>query len=90
MTTFYIVRFIHTIFRLYMWLIVGRVILSFIRPRSYNPIVRFIYDVTEPLLGFCRRILPGTLANLDFSPLVAVLLLDITRYLLITIITSIF
>ena len=36
---------------IYMWLIVARAILSWVSPDPYNPIVRFLYNVTEPVLG---------------------------------------
>jgi YggT family protein len=38
---------------IYIWLIVARVILSFFQPRTYHPIIRFIYESTEPLLSLC-------------------------------------
>ena len=42
----------------YIWLIVGRAILSWVNPDPYNPIVRFLYSATEPVLGFARRYIP--------------------------------
>jgi YggT family protein len=39
----------------YMWVIVGRAIISWVNPDPYNPIVRFLHDVTEPLLSRIRR-----------------------------------
>jgi YggT family protein len=75
---------------IYIWLIVARVILSFIRLRTYHPIIRFIYEMTEPLLGLCRRILPGTVMNLDFSPFIAIIILEIVRYFLISLLNSVF
>ena len=42
----------------YIWLIVGRAILSWVNPDPYNPIVRFLYSATEPVLGFVRRYMP--------------------------------
>lgn len=67
---------------IYVWLIIGRVLLSFVRPRSYHPVFRFIYEVTEPVLAPCRRILPPTM-NIDFSPLIAIIFLELVRTVLI-------
>ena len=38
---------------IYMWLIIARAILSWVSPDPYNPIVRFLYNVTEPVLAGC-------------------------------------
>lgn len=58
----------------YMWIIVGRAIISWVNPDPYNPIVRFLHDVTEPLLSRIRRFLPFTVAaGIDFSPIILIL-----------------
>lgn len=60
----------------YMWIIVGRAIISWVNPDPYNPIVRFLYDITEPLLARIRRFLPFHVAGgLDFSPIVLILII---------------
>ncbi|NLH06858.1 MAG: YggT family protein [Chloroflexi bacterium] len=48
--------------------------MSWFRPDPYNPIVRFLYNATEPILAPIREALPAT-GGIDFSPLVAFLLL---------------
>ena len=55
---------------IYMWLIIARAILSWVNPDPYNPIVRFLYNVTEPVLSYLRRRLPMVYAGLDLTPLV--------------------
>jgi YggT family protein len=55
---------------IYMWLIIARAILSWVNPDPYNPIVRFLYNVTEPVLAYLRRRLPLNYGGLDLSPLV--------------------
>jgi len=55
---------------IYMWLIIARAILSWVNPDPYNPIVRFLYNVTEPLLSALRRRLPLIFGGLDLTPLV--------------------
>lgn len=56
----------------YMWLIIGRAILSWVSPDPRNPIVRFLYSATEPLLYRVRRAVPTTAGGLDLSPLVVI------------------
>ena len=55
---------------IYMWLIIARALLSWVNPDPYNPIVRFLYNVTEPVLGYLRRRLPLFFGGLDLTPLV--------------------
>ena len=58
---------------IYMWLIVARAILSWVSPDPYNPIVRFLYNATEPVLGWVRRRVPLVIGGLDLSPLLVLL-----------------
>ena len=58
---------------IYMWLIVARAILSWVNPDPYNPIVRFLYNVTEPVLARVRRWVPAAFGGLDLSPLLVLL-----------------
>jgi len=58
---------------LYMWLIIARAVLSWVNPDPYNPIVRFIHNVTEPVLYQIRRRLPVTFSGIDFSPFILIL-----------------
>ncbi|MBO8168097.1 MAG: YggT family protein [Thermoanaerobacteraceae bacterium] len=57
------------------WLIIARVLLSWFRLDPYHPIVRFIYETTEPILAPFRRMMPRGTMPLDFSPIVAILAL---------------
>ncbi len=55
---------------IYLWLVVARALVSWVNPDPYNPIVRFLYNVTEPVLSYLRRRLPLVYGGLDLSPLV--------------------
>lgn len=61
---------IYYVLNAYMWIIIGRAIISWINVDPYNPIVRFLYEVTEPVLARIRRILPPFGGGLDFSPMI--------------------
>ena len=58
---------------IYMWLIIGRAIISWVNPDPYNAIVRFLHSTTEPILYFVRRRLPISFSGLDFSPIIVIL-----------------
>lgn len=76
-----IVTFINLLYWAFWLLILARVILSFIQTNPYHPVRRIIYELTEPILAPIRRILPPT-SGLDFSPLIALLLLELIRQVL--------
>ncbi len=54
------------------------VVLSWVAPRGYNPAIKLLYDLTEPLLGFFRRLLPP-MGGIDLSPLVALIALQFAK-----------
>jgi YggT family protein len=69
----------------YMWALIISAVLSWVRPDPYNPIVRALYAITEPVLSFLRRKLPLMAGSIDFSPMVAILaILFLQRFLVKT------
>jgi len=63
---------IDVVLTIYMYIIIARAIISWVNPDPYNPIVRFLYRATEPVLYRVRRVMPDT-GGLDLSPLVVLL-----------------
>ena len=57
----------------YMWIVIARAVLSWVNPDPYNPIVRFIHNVTEPVLHRIRMKIPVNFGGIDFSPIVVIL-----------------
>lgn len=57
----------------YMWIIIIQALLSWVSPDPYNPIVRFINQITEPVLYQIRSRIPTVFGGMDFSPLVVIL-----------------
>lgn len=56
-----------------LWAVVARAILSWVSPDPYNPIVRFVYNVTEPILRPIRNRIPVSYGGIDLSPIVVFL-----------------
>ena len=54
----------------FMWIVIARAILSWVNPDPYNPIVRFIHNVTEPIMYPIRSKLPINFGGIDFSPII--------------------
>ena len=63
---------------IYLWIIFARAILSWVNPDPYNPIVQFLYKVTEPVLYPIRRIMPYGV-GIDFSPLIVIIVIYFIR-----------
>ena len=56
----------------YMWAIIISALLSWVNPDPYNPIVRFLHTVTDPVLSQVRRRV-GIAMGIDISPLIVIL-----------------
>ncbi len=71
---------------IYMWIIIIRALISWVNPDPWNPIVRFLYQVTEPVLRPIRRRLPAT--GIDFSPLVVILGIYFLQWFLVPVLVK--
>jgi YggT family protein len=71
-------------FEVYSWILIVRILLSWIQHNPYQPIIRFIYEVTEPFLRIFRRIIPP-FGAVDISPIVAFIALRIIEWIVIRI-----
>ncbi|MEJ2182674.1 MAG: YggT family protein [Nitrospirota bacterium] len=69
--------------RLYMWVVIIAAIITWVNPDPYNPVVRFLYGVTEPVLRPIRRHLPIAM-GIDFSPLIVILVIIFLRSFLVS------
>jgi len=75
---FYFIRLLCEVLTL---AIIFRAILSWFSPRPTNILAVILYRVTEPLLAPLRRIIPR-IGMIDFTPMVAIILLQLIKYLL--------
>jgi len=71
-----IARLIDLVAWLYFLILIGRIICSWVQADPYNPIVSFLFMVTEPVLAPIRRVIPP-IAGLDFSVIVAIVIVQI-------------
>ena len=72
---------IDLLLNVYMYLIIGRAIISWVNPDPYNPIVNFLYTATEPVMRIARKIIPPIGGTLDISPIIVLLLIYFIRIL---------
>ncbi|MBF0310634.1 MAG: YggT family protein [Magnetococcales bacterium] len=82
-----IATILNFVLELLSWMVVIRVLLSWVNPDPYNPLVQFLVRTTDPLLRPLQRLLP-TLGGLDFSPIVALLLLALAKRILVALSTG--
>lgn len=75
-------NFITLLFNLYSFMILARVLLSWLNVNPYHPAVMFIHEVTEPLLKPLRNVIPP-IGMFDISPIVALILLRIVESLIL-------
>ncbi len=85
---FILVPILNAIYYIILILIFARIILSWVRPDPYHPtwgpIMRFVYQATEPLLEPIRKLIPAT-GGVDFSPMILLFGLYIARMLIFSI-----
>jgi len=68
---------------IYMWMIIIQALLTWVNPDPYNPVVRFLYKATEPVLYRIRRFIPN-LGGMDISPAIAIFAIYFLQKFLIT------
>jgi YggT family protein len=78
-------RIVDTIFWLLDLAILLRVLFSWINPDPFHPLVRFVYQITEPFLAPLRRFIPS-FGGLDITPMVALLIVDLVRRFLLSLV----
>ena len=68
---------------IYKWILLIVVLLSWVSPDPYNPIVRFLHTITEPVLRPIRRMIGFTFGPLDISPIIVFLIIMFLQSFLI-------
>jgi len=74
-----------SLINVYIWVIIIAALLSFVNPDPFNPIVQFLYRVTNPAYALVRKYIPTNMGGLDFAPLIIIIGLQV----LIVIISSV-
>ena len=62
------------------WTVLFRVILSWVAPDPYSPVVRVIVQITEPIMAPVRKLLPP-MGGFDLSPLLVLLGIQLLKIL---------
>lgn len=78
-----IYQLVNLVFQAYIFIVVARVLFSWVAPASYHPIARFLALATDPVLDRLRRLLPLQFGGLDLSPAALLLGLYLLKDLLL-------
>ncbi|GAB6035978.1 hypothetical protein JCM15519_05370 [Fundidesulfovibrio butyratiphilus] len=71
------------VLNLYFWVVIVATLLTWVRPDPYNPIVRFLRAITEPVFYRVRRLMPFVMiGGFDLSPIVVLLLIQFVQMFL--------
>ena len=77
MLSYEVVRLILLLLDIYTWIIIAAAVISWVSPNPYNPVVRLLRRLTEPVLAPIRQLLPPWKTfGLDFSPMIVILLIQ--------------
>jgi YggT family protein len=80
---------INIVLTMILWVVIAAALISWVSPDPRNPIVQFLYRVTEPILRPFRKILPPRrTGGIDFSPLLVILLIYFIKILLARLLLS--
>jgi YggT family protein len=71
-------QFIYYAIHIYIWIVIVRVLLTWINPNPYSPVMQFLSRAADPALDLARRCCPLTLGGLDFSPILVIMALSLT------------
>jgi len=72
----------------YIWIVIGRAVISWVNADPYNPIVRFLIQVTDPILLRIRRYIPS-MGGIDLSPMILILAIVFLQSFLVPTLTQI-
>ena len=82
-----LVQLVQTLFEVYTFILLARVMITWFQVDPYNPIVRVLFQLTEPLLAPIRRLLPQT-GMMDFSPIVAFIAITVVERIVVSLLVS--
>src|SRR5262245_29367924 len=77
---------IHSLFDLYLLILLLRFILQYLRVDYYNPFTQFVVRATSPIVVPLRRIIPG-FWGIDFATVLAIIILTFIKVSLVMLIS---
>jgi YggT family protein len=78
-----IAEIINMLLNFYYWVVIIAALISWVNPDPYNPVVRVLRAVTEPVFRPIRRLIGYRLGPVDISPIVVILAIFFVQKFLI-------
>lgn len=85
---YFLIQIVSVSFDVFYWMMIGRVILSWISPGVNNKWVAFVVEITDYILEPIKKFIPTTMGGVDFSPILAIFLLSYLKRFIISILFS--
>lgn len=82
-TIVFVASTLSELLRIYIWIVIISAVLSWVQPDPYNPIVRTLYAMTEPVFDWVREHLPVYFGGIDLSPIVVIIAAEFIQQVLI-------
>jgi YggT family protein len=79
----FVAQTLDSLLTLYLYVVIISALMTWIEPNPYNPIVRFIYSITEPLFEWFREHVPIVFGGLDFSPILVIIVIELIQRVVI-------
>ncbi|HKJ70259.1 MAG TPA: YggT family protein [Gammaproteobacteria bacterium] len=73
---------VNAVLTLMFWIVLIRVLMSWVSPDPYNPLVRALYQLTDPILRPAQRLIPP-IGGLDLSPILVLLAIQFLKIFLV-------
>jgi YggT family protein len=79
-----ILQFISWVLGAYMWVVIAAAVVTWVSPDPSNPIVRFLFGVTEPVLYRIRRLIPTNFGGIDIAPMLLIFAILFVQHVVIS------
>ncbi len=79
-----LIEFIGWVLLGYMWVVIIAALITWVNPDPYNPIVRLLRGLTEPVMRVVRRFIPTSFGGFDIAPVIIILLIVFIRSVLLS------
>jgi YggT family protein len=83
-----VIELISRLLGIYIWVIIIRAVLSWVKPDPYNPIIRFICNLVDPVTYRLSRIIPTRVGMVDLSPLILIVIIQLIQSYLLPVLIS--
>ncbi len=78
------------VINVYIWVLIISALLSFVNPDPYNPVVQFLYRITNPAYRFVNKYIRTNFNGLDLAPLVLIIGLQVIIVILQAVLRSLY